>query len=82
MEFDGGRVCAFRVHSQSLEMSKEMRSVRERPYEVTMLSLLSAYVNLGDLDVGQKICGSLLEMFIGDLNVLLDNLLIDSMKGE
>ncbi|PON96364.1 Pentatricopeptide repeat [Trema orientale] len=62
---------------QALEMFEEMRSVGEQPDEVTMLSLLSACTDLGDLDVGQKIHISLLEKGPRDLSILLGNALID-----
>lgn len=64
-------------HEQALEMFEEMRSVGERPDEVTMLSLLSACADLGDLDVGQKIHYKALELCSGDLSILLGNALID-----
>ncbi|KAJ9173264.1 hypothetical protein P3X46_016420 [Hevea brasiliensis] len=61
---------------QALEMFEEMRGVGEQPDEVTMLSLLSACTDLGDLDVGMKVHRSILEMSLGDLSVLLGNALI------
>lgn len=64
-------------HEQALEMFEEMRSVGERPDEVTMLSLLSACTDSGDLDVGQKIHYKVLELCSGDLSILLGNALID-----
>lgn len=64
-------------HKQALDMFEEMRCARERPDEVTMLSLLSACADLGDLDVGQKIHGSLLEMGVKDLTVMIGNAVID-----
>jgi len=64
-------------HEQALEMFEEMRSVGERPDEVTMLSLLSACTDLGDLDVGQKIHYKVLDLCSGDLSILLGNALID-----
>lgn len=66
---------------QALEMFEEMRSVGEQPDEVTMLSLLSACTDLGDLDIGQKIHSALLEKGLGDLSILLGNALID-MYGK
>ncbi|KAF7803004.1 pentatricopeptide repeat-containing protein [Senna tora] len=51
-------------HEQALEMFEEMRKVGEHPDEVTMLSLLSACADLGDLDIGNALidmyakCGS------------------------
>ncbi|KAJ8750064.1 hypothetical protein K2173_013979 [Erythroxylum novogranatense] len=64
-------------NKKALEMFEEMRSVGERPDEVTMLSLLSACVELGDLEIGRKVHSSILEMSSGDLSVLLGNALID-----
>ncbi|KAF7803001.1 pentatricopeptide repeat-containing protein [Senna tora] len=66
-------------HEQALEMFEEMRKVGEHPDEVTMLSLLSACADLGDLDIGVRIHTNILEMCSGDLNLstLLENALID-----
>ncbi|XP_050230551.1 pentatricopeptide repeat-containing protein At5g15300 [Mercurialis annua] len=61
---------------KALEMFEEMRSVGEQPDEVTMLSLLSACADLGDLEVGRKVHCSILEMSLGDLSVLLGNAII------
>ncbi|OAY60190.1 pentatricopeptide repeat-containing protein At5g15300 [Manihot esculenta] len=63
-------------NKQALEMFEEMRGVGEQPDEVTMLSLLSACTDLGDLDVGMKVHRSILEMSLGDMSVLLGNALI------
>ncbi|KAJ0042939.1 hypothetical protein Pint_19191 [Pistacia integerrima] len=65
----------------ALEMFEEMRVVGERPDEVTMLSLLSACADMGDLEVGKKIHCALLEVSSGDIKVLLGNALID-MYGK
>ncbi|EEF29259.1 pentatricopeptide repeat-containing protein, putative [Ricinus communis] len=62
-------------NEQALEMFEEMISVGEQPDEVTMLSLLSACTDLGDLEVGKKVHSSILEMSLGDLSVLLGNAL-------
>ncbi|KAL1163019.1 hypothetical protein V6Z11_A07G240300 [Gossypium hirsutum] len=63
---------------KALEMFEEMKTVGERPDEVTMLSLLNACADLGDLQVGMKIHWSLSEMFSSSgFNVLLGNALID-----
>ncbi|KAE8689274.1 Pentatricopeptide repeat-containing protein [Hibiscus syriacus] len=63
---------------KALEMFEEMKNTRERPDEVTMLSLLNACADLGDLQVGIKIHWSLSEMMSSDgFNVLLGNALID-----
>ncbi|XP_057978581.1 pentatricopeptide repeat-containing protein At5g15300 isoform X2 [Malania oleifera] len=64
-------------HQLALQMFEEMRCVGEQPDEVTMLSLLSACADMGDLDVGQKIHLSLLEMSSGDLSIVLSNAMID-----
>lgn len=65
------------MHKQALEMFEEMRNVGERPDDVTMLSLLSACAELGDLEVGKKIHRTLLEISSGNMNVFLGNALID-----
>ncbi|CAN6702499.1 unnamed protein product [Malus baccata var. baccata] len=64
-------------NEQALQMFEEMRSLGEKPDEVTMLSLLSACADIGDLDVGQKIHTALLEMGSGDMSIILGNALID-----
>ncbi|XP_038724657.1 pentatricopeptide repeat-containing protein At5g15300 [Tripterygium wilfordii] len=61
----------------ALEMFEEMRRVGQQPDQVTMLSLLSACADLGDLDVGRKIHFALLEISSGDFSILLGNALID-----
>ncbi|WCJ25693.1 Pentatricopeptide repeat (PPR) superfamily protein [Euphorbia peplus] len=60
----------------ALEMFEEMRNVEEVPDEVTMLSLLSACMELGDLDVGRKIHCLILDSSSGNSSVLLGNALI------
>ncbi|KAK9012583.1 hypothetical protein V6N11_040628 [Hibiscus sabdariffa] len=63
---------------KALEMFEEMKNKGERPDEVTMLSLLNACADLGDLQVGMKMHWSLSEMMSSDgFNVLLGNALID-----
>lgn len=62
---------------QALEVYEEMRCAREVPDEVTMLSLLSACADLGDLEMGKKIHSAILLMGLKHLNVLLGNALID-----
>ncbi|OMP03571.1 hypothetical protein COLO4_10332 [Corchorus olitorius] len=62
---------------KALEMFEEMKNAGERPDEVTMLSLLNACANLGDLQVGIKIHCSLSEMISSGFNVLLGNALVD-----
>ncbi|XP_068337023.1 pentatricopeptide repeat-containing protein At5g15300 [Pyrus communis] len=64
-------------NEQALQMFEGMRSLGEKPDEVTMLSLLSACADIGDLDVGQKIHSALLEMGSGDMSIILGNALID-----
>lgn len=64
-------------HEQALELFEDMRKVRERPDEVTMLSLLSACADLGDLEIGQRIHRNILEMCSGELSTLLGNALVD-----
>lgn len=66
---------SLRDNLMALKMFEEMRSVRERPDEVTMLSLLSACTELGDLCAGQMIHSSILEMGSGYLSILLGNAL-------
>ncbi|KDP27168.1 hypothetical protein JCGZ_19867 [Jatropha curcas] len=65
-----------RQNEQALEMFEEMRSVGEQPDEVTMLSLLSACTDLGDLEVGRKVHHAILEMSLGHTSLLLGNALI------
>lgn len=65
------------LNKQALEMFDAMRDVGQRPDEVTMLSILSASADLGDLEVGKKIHRSIFDMCCGDLSVLLGNALID-----
>ncbi|GAV73646.1 PPR domain-containing protein/PPR_2 domain-containing protein/PPR_3 domain-containing protein [Cephalotus follicularis] len=65
------------LHEKALEMFEEMRSEGELPDEVTLLSLLSACADIGDLEVGKKIHCSVLEVNSGDLSVLIGNALID-----
>ncbi|KAL5807806.1 hypothetical protein ACOSQ3_028497 [Xanthoceras sorbifolium] len=65
------------LNERALEMFEEMRSVGERPDEVTMLSLLSACTDLRDVEVGEKVHSAILEMSSGGMNILLGNALID-----
>ncbi|XWS44328.1 hypothetical protein CRYUN_Cryun15aG0035800 [Craigia yunnanensis] len=62
---------------KALEMFEKMKNAGERPDEVTMLSLLNACADLGDLQVGIKIHWSLSVMVSSGFNVLLGNALID-----
>ncbi|KAL8231805.1 hypothetical protein R6Q57_001583 [Mikania cordata] len=65
------------LYTQALEMFQEMKSLGEQPDEVTMLSLVTACTNSGDLDIGKKIHCSVLEFGGGELSILLGNALID-----
>lgn len=65
------------AHEQAIEMFEEMRSLGEQPDEVTMLSLLSACVDSGALDVGEKIHKSLLDTYSGNFSIVLGNALVD-----
>ncbi|GJZ52131.1 pentatricopeptide repeat-containing protein [Tanacetum coccineum] len=58
-------------------MFEEMTSLGERPDEVTMLSLVTACTDSGDLDAGEKIHCSVLVLGGGELSILLGNALID-----
>ncbi|XP_017974317.1 PREDICTED: pentatricopeptide repeat-containing protein At5g15300 [Theobroma cacao] len=62
---------------KALKMFEEMKNAGERPDEVTMLSLLNACADLGDLQVGTRIHWSLSEMGSRNFNVLLGNALVD-----
>nr|GEY28058.1 hypothetical protein [Tanacetum cinerariifolium] len=65
------------LHTEALDMFEEMTSLGERPDEVTMLSLVTACTDSGDLDVGEKIHHSVLVLGGGELSILLGNALID-----
>ncbi|KAG7033178.1 Pentatricopeptide repeat-containing protein, partial [Cucurbita argyrosperma subsp. argyrosperma] len=65
------------LNREALEMFDAMRDVGQRPDDVTMLSILSATADLGDLEVGKKIYRSIFDMYCGDISVLLGNALID-----
>ncbi|KAI3726114.1 hypothetical protein L1987_65911 [Smallanthus sonchifolius] len=65
------------LHTQALEMFEEMKSLGEQPDEVTMLSLVTACTDSGDLDIGEKIHRSVLDLGGGELSILLGNALID-----
>ena len=66
-----------RLNKEALEMFDAMRDLGQRPDDVTMLSILSASADLGDLEIGKKIHRSIFDMCCGDLSVLLSNALID-----
>ncbi|KAK9067215.1 hypothetical protein SSX86_014541 [Deinandra increscens subsp. villosa] len=65
------------LHKKALEMFDEMKSLGEQPDEVTMLSLVTACTDSGDLDIGEKIHRSVLDLGGGELSILLGNALID-----
>ncbi|XP_022133508.1 pentatricopeptide repeat-containing protein At5g15300 [Momordica charantia] len=65
------------LNKQALEMFDAMIDQGQRPDDVTMLSILSASADLGDLEVGKNIHRSIFNMCCGDLGVLLGNALID-----
>ncbi|KAM7274817.1 hypothetical protein ACFE04_016683 [Oxalis oulophora] len=65
------------LHEKALDMFEEMRIGGEQPDEVTLLSLLSACADSGNLEVGQKLHSSLLEMNSGHLSLLIGNALVD-----
>ncbi|XP_010550036.1 PREDICTED: pentatricopeptide repeat-containing protein At5g15300 [Tarenaya hassleriana] len=66
---------------EALNMFKEMRDVGEHPDEVTLLNLLSACADLGDLENGKNLHSSILEMAsvsgFGDARTPIWNALID-----
>ncbi|KAK7259443.1 hypothetical protein RIF29_25050 [Crotalaria pallida] len=61
----------------ALELFEEMSRIGGCPDEVTMLSLLSACADLGDLENGEKIHNKVLEMSSGDMSTLLANALVN-----
>ncbi|XP_061350633.1 pentatricopeptide repeat-containing protein At5g15300 [Gastrolobium bilobum] len=64
-------------NQQALELFDEMSRVGDCPDEVTLLNLLSACADLGDLENGQKIHAMILEMRPGELSTLLGNALVN-----
>lgn len=65
-------------HLHALELFEQMQRMGEKPDIVTMLSLLSACADSGDLDVGQRLHSSLSDMFSRNgFPVVLGNALID-----
>jgi pentatricopeptide repeat protein len=65
-------------HMNAMELFEQMQSMGEKPDVVTMLSLLSACANSGDLDVGRRLHSSLSEKFSrAGFTVVLGNALID-----
>ncbi|KAH1200065.1 Pentatricopeptide repeat-containing protein [Glycine max] len=65
------------LNREALELFDEMCGVGECPDEVTMLSLLSACADLGDLESGEKVHAKIIEMNKGKLSTLLGNALVD-----
>lgn len=64
-------------HKEALQIFKEMCRAGEKPDDVTMLSLLHACAALGELDVGQKLHILTMEMFKGNISIMLSNAIID-----
>lgn len=65
-------------HLHALELFEQMQRMGEKPDIITMLSLLSACADSGDLDVGQRLHSSLSDMFSRNgFPVVLGNALID-----
>ncbi|XP_074268646.1 pentatricopeptide repeat-containing protein At5g15300 [Silene latifolia] len=62
---------------KAMEIYENMMCIGQVPDEITMLSLLAACADLGDLEVGKKIHGSILEMGPKELNIILGNALVD-----
>jgi len=65
------------LNREALELFDEMCRVGESPDEVTMLSLVCACADLGDLESGEKVHGKIMEMSEGKLSTLLGNALVD-----
>lgn len=65
------------LNRMALELFDEMCGVGECPDEVTVLSLLSACADLGDLESGEKVHAKIMEMSKGKLSTLLGNALVD-----
>lgn len=66
------------LNRQALELFDEMNRNGVGSDEVTLLSLLSACADLGDLENGQKIHAKIMEMSSkGELSTLLGNALVD-----
>ncbi|XP_051120301.1 pentatricopeptide repeat-containing protein At5g15300 [Andrographis paniculata] len=65
-------------HAKAFEMYEEMTSIGERPDNVTMLSLLSACADSGNIDMGETIHRSILGIDdAGVVSIFLGNALID-----
>ncbi|XP_027353125.1 pentatricopeptide repeat-containing protein At5g15300 [Abrus precatorius] len=65
------------LNRQAFELFDEMCGIGEFPDEVTMLSLLSACADLGDLENGEKVHAKIMEISKGSLSTLLGNALVD-----
>ncbi|CAL1392164.1 unnamed protein product [Linum trigynum] len=74
-------------NDQALKLFEEMRNAGEHPDEVTMLSLLSACSQLGDLETGKSLHFSIFQVNKREFGVLLGNAVISmyakcgSIKG-
>ncbi|XP_003558728.1 pentatricopeptide repeat-containing protein At5g15300 [Brachypodium distachyon] len=65
-------------HVYAMELFEQMQRMGQKPDVVTMLSLLSACADSGDIDVGRRLHSSLSEMFLRTgFTVILGNALID-----
>ncbi|TVU48268.1 hypothetical protein EJB05_07898, partial [Eragrostis curvula] len=65
-------------HKRAMELFEQMQSMGEKPDIVTMLSLLSACADSGDLDVGQRLHSYLSERFSRTgLTTVIGNALVD-----
>lgn len=65
-------------HRHAIELFEQMQCVGEKPDTITVLSLLSACADSGDLDVGQRLHSYLSERFSRTgLTTVLGNALID-----
>ncbi|CAN1146184.1 Pentatricopeptide repeat-containing protein At5g15300 [Linum perenne] len=63
-------------NEQALKLFQEMRIAGEHPDEVTMLCLLSACSDLGNLEMGKSLHFSIVGVSKGELSVLLGNAII------
>ncbi|CAJ1830452.1 unnamed protein product [Sphenostylis stenocarpa] len=65
------------LNREALKLFDEMCGVGECPDEVTMLSLVCACADLGDLESGEKVHAKIMEISKGKLSTLLGNALVD-----
>ncbi|CAL5191187.1 unnamed protein product [Lathyrus oleraceus] len=65
------------LNQQALELFDEMSRAGVCPDEVTLLSLLSACADLGDLEIGKKVHDKVMEISKGKLSTLLGNAIAD-----